>query len=64
LKDSVSELLLCIMQGFSACEICEWVRNCVTLLNRMVLVKYPVRNGLFGECNVAGETSCYYYLWN
>jgi len=29
----------------------------------MVLVKYAVRNGLFGECNVAGETS-YYYLWN
>ena len=40
---------------FSACERCEWVRNCGTLLSCMVLVKYAVSTGLFGECNVAEE---------
>jgi len=44
---------------FSACEICEWVRNYVTLLNCMVLVKYALRTGLFGEYNIAGEITNY-----
>jgi hypothetical protein len=44
---------------FSACERCEWARICVTVVCCMVLVKYAVRTGLFGECNVAEEITKY-----
>lgn len=40
---------------YHAGEICENIRNCLTLLSCMILVIYVVRTGLFGECNVAGE---------